>query len=88
MWKAGTYVVITTLSGETLRVSTARGCPQGGVPSPLLWSLVVDERLWGLNDYDYYTTGYVDDIAILINRKFLQTVRDITNSSRHSPAVV
>jgi hypothetical protein len=37
----------------------------GGVLSHLLWSLVVDELLWGLNDYDYYTTGYADDIAIL-----------------------
>jgi hypothetical protein len=55
--------------------------------SPLLWSLVVDDLLWGLNDYDYYTTGYADDIAIPINRKFPQTVRDITNSSRYSPAV-
>jgi hypothetical protein len=27
----------------------ARGCPQGGVLSPLLWSLVVEELLVGLN---------------------------------------
>jgi hypothetical protein len=26
-----------TLSGETLGASVARGCPQGGVLSPLLW---------------------------------------------------
>jgi hypothetical protein len=26
-----------------------------GVLSPLLWSLVVGEFLWGLNDDDYYT---------------------------------
>jgi hypothetical protein len=34
------------LSGETLKASVARGCPQGGVLSPLLWSLVVDDLLW------------------------------------------
>jgi hypothetical protein len=43
--------IITTLSGETM--STARGCSQGGVLSPLLWSLVmVDELLLELNDND------------------------------------
>jgi hypothetical protein len=34
-----------TLSGEILRASAARGCPRGGVLSPLLWSLVVDDLL-------------------------------------------
>jgi hypothetical protein len=37
--------VSATLSGETLRESAAGGCPQGGVLSPLLWSLVVDDLL-------------------------------------------
>jgi hypothetical protein len=68
---------VNTLSGETLRASTARGCPQGGVLSPLLWSLVVDELIWELNDGDYYTVGYADDIAILINGKFPQTVSEV-----------
>jgi hypothetical protein len=66
--------IVTTLSGENLRASTARGCPQGGVLSPLLWILVVDELIWELNDGDYYTVGYADDIAILINGEFPQTV--------------
>jgi hypothetical protein len=42
--------IITTMLGEPLRVSTKRGCRQGGVLSPLLWSLVVNKLLWGLND--------------------------------------
>jgi hypothetical protein len=33
-----------TLSGETLRASVVRGCPQGGVLLPLLCSLVVDNQ--------------------------------------------
>jgi hypothetical protein len=55
----------------------ARGCPQGGVLSPLLWSLVVDDLLWGLNNSGYYTLRYTDDIAILINGKFLQTASEV-----------
>jgi hypothetical protein len=47
------------------------------VLSPLLWSLVVDDLLWGLNKNSYYTIGYADDMAILINGKFLQTVSEV-----------
>jgi hypothetical protein len=36
------------LAGESLERYVARGCLQGGVLSPLLWSLVVDELI-GLN---------------------------------------
>jgi hypothetical protein len=73
--------IVTTLSGETLRASTAKGCLQGGVLSPLLRSLIVDELLWELNDDDYYTVGYADDIAILINGKFLQTVSEVLQTA-------
>jgi hypothetical protein len=69
-------IITATLSGETLRVSASRGCPQGGVLSPLLWSLVVDDLLWELNDKGYYTVGYADDIAILILGKFLSTLSE------------
>jgi hypothetical protein len=72
-----------TLSGETLVATTARECLQGGVLSPLLWSLVVDDLPWGLNSNDYCTVGYADDIAILINWKF-----PLTNSPMHSSTVV
>jgi retron-type reverse transcriptase len=37
--------ITATLAGETLEGSEARGCPQGGVLSPQLWSLAVDELI-------------------------------------------
>jgi hypothetical protein len=37
-----------------LGASAARGCPQGGVLSPLLWSLVVDDLISGLNSNGKY----------------------------------
>jgi hypothetical protein len=49
--------IITALSGEILRASTTKGCPQRGVLLPLLWSLVVKELLWELNNNDYCTVG-------------------------------
>jgi hypothetical protein len=73
--------IIATLSGETLEVSVTRGCLQGGVLSPLLWSLVVDGLLGELNEGGYYAIGYADDIAILLNGKFPQTVSEVLQTA-------
>jgi hypothetical protein len=69
--------IIATVAGETLKGSVARACPQGDVLSPLLWSLVVDELIGGLNENGYYTLGYADDIAILVSGKFPYTVSEL-----------
>ena len=42
--------IISSLMGENMQVASVRGCPQGGVLSPLLWNLTVDELLWDLNE--------------------------------------
>jgi hypothetical protein len=73
--------ISATLSGETLGATAARGCPQVGVLSPLLWSLVMDNLHWGLNNNGYYTIRYADDIAILINGKFPQTVSEVLQTA-------
>ncbi|KAG7307057.1 hypothetical protein JYU34_007191 [Plutella xylostella] len=57
------------LNGTT-RCIVAKGCPQGGVLSPLLWNLVVDDLLRQLNSSGFYTVGYADDLTILISGKF------------------
>ena len=41
-----------------------------------MWSLVVDDFLWGFNNDGYYRVGYADDIVIFINGKFLSTVSE------------
>jgi hypothetical protein len=69
--------VTATFAGETLEGSMARGCLQGGVLLPLLWSLVVDKHIRGLGANGYYILGYADDIAILIHGKFLNTVSEL-----------
>jgi hypothetical protein len=69
--------ISATLSVETHKVSAARGCPQRKVLSPLLWNLLVDDLIWGLNNDGYYKVGYADNIAILLNGKFLHTVSEV-----------
>jgi hypothetical protein len=69
--------ITATLARKTLEGSVVRGCPQGGVLLPLLWSLVVDELTGEFNGNGCYTLEYADDIAILICRKFLNTVSQL-----------
>jgi Reverse transcriptase (RNA-dependent DNA polymerase). len=45
--------IISSLMGETMQVASVKGCWQGGVLSPLLWNLTVDELLWDLNEAGY-----------------------------------
>lgn len=73
--------VASTLFGDTVRASADRGCPQGGVLSPLLWSLVVDELLVILEGKGIKAIGYADDIAIIVSGKFPRTVSEVTQSA-------
>jgi hypothetical protein len=63
--------------GISLTAEVAGGCPQGGVLSPLLWSLVVDRLLTVTNDLGLSTFGYADDIVIIVQGKFAHTVKEI-----------
>lgn len=70
-------IVVASLLGDTVGVSTSRGCPQGGVLSPLLWCLVVDELLGRLRERGYRCFGYADDVAIIITGRFPGTITDL-----------
>jgi hypothetical protein len=62
----------------------ARVCPRGGVLSPLLWCLVVDEILPRLNEGGIYAQGYADDISLLAVGKFPNTVSGLMQWVLHS----
>ena len=65
----------TAMLGSFSRsVAVSRGCPQGGVLSPLLWCLVVDDLLARLCGGGLYAQGYADDICLLAVGKFSNTV--------------
>ena len=46
------------------KIKPNRGCPQGGVLSPLLWSLCVDSLIQILRKKGLHITAYADDLAI------------------------
>ena len=59
--------IITSLGKEEVRTRPIKGCPQGGVLSPLLWSLVVDSLLMKLEKLGYVKVqAFADDIIIMV----------------------
>ena len=62
--------ILIRLGGSSLTAKTTRGCPQGGVLSPLLWSLVVDDLLKNLTAKGFEVIGFADDVVILVRGKY------------------
>ena len=69
--------ISSQMGGSKLTVRAAKGCPQGGVLSPLLWSLVIDDLLQELNGDDIHTIGYADDIVITIAGTCPSTIHEL-----------
>ena len=67
--------------GGKKRMKTVKGCPQGGVLSPLLWSLVIDSAIKLLNDKGFGVEGYADDLVILIKGKYPRLVSELMQSA-------
>ena len=68
------HVAVVTLNEISLRFVISRGCPQGGVLSPLLWCLVVNNSITRLSGGGIFIQGYADDICLLAVGKFPNTV--------------
>jgi hypothetical protein len=61
---------------SSVRVLVNRGCPQGGILSPLLWHMVVNGLLRRLHNAHYQAQGYAADVVLLQKGKFVSTLRD------------
>jgi hypothetical protein len=61
------------IKGSCVRVLVNRGCPHGGLLSPLLWNMVVDGLLRRLHNAHYQVQGY----AAL--RIFLRIINDFVH---------
>jgi hypothetical protein len=56
-------VAFATLNDISLRFVISRGCPQGGVLSPLLWCLVGNDLITRLGGSGVFILGYADDTS-------------------------
>ena len=51
---------------STRRIRVKRGCPQGGIPSPFLWNLVIDDLLnYSAKHIPGYLSAFADDLITL-----------------------
>lgn len=57
--------VIKLSDMEIEHLPTGRGCPQGGILSPILWSVVVNTLLMELDAFGFQPTAYADDLTVV-----------------------
>jgi ribonuclease HI len=62
------------LRGCMVSMNPVKGCPQGGVLSPLIWILIADSLLRDLNAAKFFAVGYADDFSLVVRGKFLDAV--------------
>ena len=75
--------IMMTKGNNTRRRIIDSGCPQGGVLSPLLWSLVMDALLHLLIDRGCHPIGYADDILNIVHRMHLDAfIKELVHKNR------
>ena len=58
----------TTLLGESISTIVTKGCPQGGILSPFLWNLVMDDLLnHSKKKIPGDLQGFADDLCLLVS---------------------
>ena len=57
-----------------------RGCPQGGVLSPLLWNLVMGQLLHAMDHHPVFAQAYADDIALLVRGRDLAALHNTASA--------
>jgi len=73
--------IIANCGNLTLESKPTKGCPQGGVLSPLLWCLVVNELLVKLPETGLSIYDYANDVAIVARSSFLSTLKELIDKA-------
>ena len=72
-----TRIVESTQLGKTRSKKVTKGCPQGGILSPLLWNLIVDSLLKKNTGTGVHMQAYADDVALLITGPHISVLGEI-----------
>ena len=60
-----------SLAGTPISRFVAAGCLQGGVLSPFLWNLVLDDLLSNFEIADSFLQAFADDLAMVLSTSAL-----------------
>ena len=69
--------VTVTVQSKSVSKKVKKGCPQGGILSPLLWNLVINSLLILINSTQADSEGFADDVNFLIRGIDIDTIVDI-----------
>jgi hypothetical protein len=67
-------VIFSSIGSNTTKKFISRGTPQGGVISPLLWLLVINNIWLSLDKEHIKVIAYADDVVILVSGFCLLTI--------------
>ena len=67
--------------GVERTIKLTRGCPQGGVLSPTLFTVIMDTLLKRFNDSPVYIQAYADDIVCIAHGFDVGTVKDLSQQA-------
>ena len=75
------YVTINHKSA-TKRIKVCKGCPQGGILSPFLWNLVIDDLLnYSAKHIPGYLQAFADDLITLAEGNDLEVIWERTQKT-------
>jgi len=72
--------ITVSLKDTTVAKKVTRGCPQGGILSPFLWNIVMNDFLKKTDTMGVYAQAYADDIAGLLVGKDPPTLVSLANT--------
>ena len=74
-------IIFKTNKHNTSIHSEGKGCPQGGVLSPTLWNIIINDLLNILSFHNILHTAYADDLTLVISAKTNQELVSKINNA-------
>jgi retron-type reverse transcriptase len=73
--------ITVSLGDSEQKGRVTRGCPQGGILSPLMWNVVIDGLLHLLDKEPGYSQAYADDLTMIMRGIDISTLYSLTQQN-------